>query len=233
MLSRHEGRNHHKTGRDTTVQMSNTGAVILAAGVGSRMGNRPKCLLELDGVPLIRRLALALNASAVVGPPLVVVGQHADMVAAALQGTDAAIALNPAPQEGQEASLRIGLAGLSAALGSVMVLLADQPLIDASDIQDLLNAYQGRPTGAEVVQPCVDGLPGNPVVFSARVMKAILERPSGFGCRQWQSEHPEAVFRWITSNTHYRTDVDTPEDVDAFAQSTGRFLRWPEDPLPS
>ncbi|OOG80147.1 hypothetical protein B0E41_21165, partial [Hydrogenophaga sp. A37] len=31
------------------------GAVLLAAGSASRMGHRPKCLLELDGEALIRR----------------------------------------------------------------------------------------------------------------------------------------------------------------------------------
>jgi CTP:molybdopterin cytidylyltransferase MocA len=36
------------------------GAVVLAAGAGSRLGHRPQCLLELGGVPLIRRTLDAL-----------------------------------------------------------------------------------------------------------------------------------------------------------------------------
>ncbi|NCW99104.1 MAG: nucleotidyltransferase family protein, partial [Betaproteobacteria bacterium] len=37
------------------------GAVLLAAGSGSRMGYRPKSLLQLDGVPLICRQLIALS----------------------------------------------------------------------------------------------------------------------------------------------------------------------------
>ena len=39
------------------------GAVLLAAGSGSRMGHRPKSLLELGGVPLIRRQLIALSGA--------------------------------------------------------------------------------------------------------------------------------------------------------------------------
>ena len=45
-------------------------ALVLAAGSASRLGSRPKCLLELDGVPLLRRLVDALvgyNAGRVFG----------------------------------------------------------------------------------------------------------------------------------------------------------------------
>ncbi len=39
------------------------GAVLLAAGSGSRLGGRPKPLLELGGVPLIRRQLIALSGA--------------------------------------------------------------------------------------------------------------------------------------------------------------------------
>ncbi|MGA0927100.1 MAG: NTP transferase domain-containing protein, partial [Burkholderiaceae bacterium] len=41
------------------------GAVLLAAGQGARIGSRPKCLLELGGVPLIRRQLIALSGAGV------------------------------------------------------------------------------------------------------------------------------------------------------------------------
>ena len=47
------------------------GAVLLAAGCGARLGNRPKSLLQLDGVPLIRRLLSALTAAGVLWLPWV------------------------------------------------------------------------------------------------------------------------------------------------------------------
>ncbi len=40
-------------------------AVLMAAGAGARMGQRPKSLLELDGVPLICRQVMALRQAGV------------------------------------------------------------------------------------------------------------------------------------------------------------------------
>jgi len=36
---------------------------------------------------------------------------------------------------------------------------------------------------------------------------------------------------WATPNTRYRTDVDSPEDIEALAARTGHRLRWPADLL--
>ena len=41
------------------------GAVLLAAGSASRMGHRPKALLQLGGVPLVRRQLIALSGAGV------------------------------------------------------------------------------------------------------------------------------------------------------------------------
>ena len=41
------------------------GAVLLAAGAARRMGGRPKPLLQLGGVPLIRRNLIALSGAGV------------------------------------------------------------------------------------------------------------------------------------------------------------------------
>ena len=58
-------------------------AVILAAGLGSRMGSLttsvPKCLVEVNGVPILFR-SLRVLASAGVTEAVVVVGYEADQV---------------------------------------------------------------------------------------------------------------------------------------------------------
>jgi molybdenum cofactor cytidylyltransferase len=75
----------------------------------------------------------------------------------------------------------------------------------------------------------VEGLPGNPVIFSAAVRRDILASPDGTGCKQWQAAHPEQVYRWVSANSHYRADVDTPEDLRALQESSGIRLQWPAD----
>ena len=111
----------------------------------------------------------------------------------------------------------------------MLVALADQPLINSQDINDLIGAYKKRPAGTQVVQPTVDGLPGNPVMFSTEVREQILAGDARIGCRQWQAANPEQVHPWSSTNSRYRTDVDTPEDIEALAARTGHRLKWPAD----
>jgi molybdenum cofactor cytidylyltransferase len=203
------------------------GAVLLAAGSGSRMGNRPKCLLELGGVPLIRRQLIALSGAGV-DELVVVLGHHAERIELAVQDFPVTLVRNLDPDAGQVSSLRLGLQALSPKIDTVLVALADQPLINSQDINDLIGAYKKRPEGAQVVQPTVDGQPGNPVMFSSDVRDQILAGEARIGCKQWQSAHPEAVHRWVSTNQRYRTDVDSPEDIEALAERTGHRLRWPE-----
>ncbi len=202
------------------------GAVLLAAGSASRMGHRPKCLLELHGVPLIQRQLMALSQAGV-DEVVVVLGHYAANIQKAITPFPVKQTLNPHPDDGQNASLHLGLQALSESCDAVLVALADQPLIEAQDIQDLISAYAQRPLGMHVVQPRVDGLPGNPVMFSAEVYQHILASDTSFGCRQWQKDHPEQVYHWVTTNSHYRTDVDTLEDIKTLAQRTGLQLIWP------
>lgn len=204
------------------------GALLLAAGSGSRMGNKPKCLLELDGVPLIRRQISALSGAGV-DELLVVLGHYADRIECAVHDLPVTLVRNPDPDAGQVSSLRLGLQALTGKIDCVLVALADQPLINSQDINDLICAYKKRPTDAQVVQPRVDGLPGNPVMFSADVRKQILAGAANVGCRQWQAAHPDFVHHWVSSNQRYRIDVDTSEDIEALAARTGYCLRWPAD----
>ena len=201
------------------------GAVLLAAGEGARMGSRPKSLLELGGVPLVRRQLIALSGAGV-DEVVVLLGHHAEHIEPVVQDFPVSVVRNPQPENGQVSSLRIGLAALAGKLDAVLVALADQPLIHAQDLNDLIGAYKKRPAGTQVVVPTVDGLPGNPVIFSAEVKEAVLSGDARLGCKQWQAQHPEAVHRWATSNRRYRTDVDTEEDIARLAAETGHRLRW-------
>ena len=59
--------------------------IILAAGHGKRMNSElPKVLLPLQGMPLIKRLLQAVEKSNLKKPPVIVVGQAAEMVKSAL-----------------------------------------------------------------------------------------------------------------------------------------------------
>lgn len=190
------------------------------------MGNRPKSLLQLDGVPLIQRLIIALS-SAGVDEVVVVIGHYAQSITLALQGLPVTVVQNPQPDDGQISSLRLGLQALPPNIDAALIALADQPLINAQDISDLIDAYNKRSESIQVVQPEVYGQLGNPVIFSALVREQILAGDANMGGKQWQAAHPEVVQRWVTTNQRYGTDVDTLEDIETLAECTGHRLRWP------
>jgi molybdenum cofactor cytidylyltransferase len=206
------------------------GAVLLAAGAGSRLGGRPKALLELGGVPLILRQLIALSGAGV-DEVVVVLGHHAAAVEAAVRAFPITLATNPSPDDGQASSVRIGLQALSPRLDAVMVALADQPLINEQDITALIGAFKKRGDAAMVVPRVTheDGAaePGNPVIFDAALREAWLAGGADLACRKWRLAHPGRV-RWFeTDNRRYRVDIDTPEDLERFAASTGHSLQWP------
>lgn len=191
------------------------------------MGGRPKALLELDGVPLVRRSALALRAAGV-GELVVVLGHRAGEVESALTGVPARIVRNTDCARGRVSSVRAGFAALSARPDAVIVALADQPLVDARDIRELVRAFERRGAAAAVV-PWVEGERGNPVIVESAVRDAVLAGDAAFGCRQWLDAHPERVVRMDTANRHYCVDVDSPDDIEAFAARHGPSLCWPPD----
>jgi CTP:molybdopterin cytidylyltransferase MocA len=202
------------------------GAVLLAAGAGSRLGHKPKSLLELGGVPLIRRQLIALSGAGV-DEVVVVLGHHAELIDPVVQTFPVTVVRNPNPDDGQVSSQRIGLAALTGKLDAVIVALADQPLLNAQDITALIGAFKKRPEAASVVYPQVNGERGNPVMFSAEVREQILAGAANVGCRQWQAEHADAVAPFVTDNRRYKVDIDTPEDIQRFERETGHALRWP------
>jgi molybdenum cofactor cytidylyltransferase len=206
------------------------GAVLLAAGAGERLGGRPKALLELGGVPLVLRQLIALSGAGV-DEVAVVLGHHADAIEPAVRQFPIALVRNPSPGDGQASSVRLGLQALSPRLDAVIVALADQPLIDAQDIVALISAFRKRGEAAMVVPRVLraDGAtePGNPVMFDAALREEWLAGSADLACRKWRERHPERVHWLDTDNQRYSVDIDTPEDLDRFAASTGHRLSWP------
>jgi len=202
------------------------GAVLLAAGAGTRMGGRPKALLELGGVPLVLRQLIALSGAGV-DELVIVLGHHAESIMRVIEHFPVTLVHNPRPDDGQVSSLRLGLAALNPRVDAVVVALIDQPLIDEEAITAVIGAFKKRPEGTSVLVPRVAGQPGNPVVFSAAVRDEILAGEINVGCRQWREAHPGAVASFDTDNRRFVLDVDTLEDIERFERDTGHALRWP------
>lgn len=202
------------------------GAVLLAAGEGSRLGKVPKCLLSLQGVPLIKRHMIALSGAGVDEVVVVTGYYHAD-VEPVVESFPVTVVRNPAPEQGQQSSVRLGLEALTNTLDLVLIMLADQPLLTADDLTELISAFRKRSPGTSIVYPEVNEQRGNPVIFSGALIAQLLAADKKIGCRQFIDNNPTLVHKLITENDHFVLDIDTPEDVAAFEKRTGWQLTLP------
>lgn len=226
-------------------------AVVLAAGTASRMGGRPKCLLQRDGQTLLNRLLTALE-NAGIDETVLVLGHKADIIQPTLSSRAPATLrgphrpamhihqlINPQPTDGQNSSLHLGLAKAQSLQAQwLMVALADQPLLNAADLQALIAAVKAGPAHTQMLQPWVDNQPGNPVMLSQQVMSDLLAHSQGSsfvdgasskdlpGGKEWRQLNPQKVHQWTTSNPHYKVDMDTPEDIAALQTKYGVALTW-------
>jgi len=183
-------------------------AVVLAAGMSSRMQGQHKLLLPVGGEPAVRRTVSALVAA---GPAeiVVVTGFHGRAVMEALDGLPVRFQANPRYEEGQMTSVAAGVAALAAPCDIVLVCLADQVLLTAEDYR----AYAAMPRGSILV-PAFKGQRGNPVAFSVSYAAEVISGHINPGCRKLIAEHPDEVFIHEAVHDRFTTDMDTPEDYE-------------------
>lgn len=194
-----------------TCNFSRAAAVLLAAGQSTRMG-RNKLLLEIGGMALIRRVALAyLDAG--IDDVVVVTGHQREAVEGALDGLAVRCAFNPAFANGQTRSIHAGLAAVGAEADVALVGLGDMPLLGAGDIRALASRWANA--GKPVCVPCCDGVPGHPVAFAADRIGAILDGRIAVGRQRLLQENSALVDRWESGNPHYVRDIDSEDDLRA------------------
>jgi molybdenum cofactor cytidylyltransferase len=206
------------------------GAVVLAAGAGSRMGGVAKCLITVAGDTLLQRLLSAVQSLAP-AQTVLVLGHHAAAIRTALRETPAPLPLtlvdNPEPGDSPASSLRLGLHALRPEVDTVMLLLADQPLLGASDLQRALQAFEERLPGQRIGWPEHDSEPGHPVLLQADLAREWLAQDRA-GLRPWALQNPQRVAVWKPDNSHHTRDLDTAEDLARLAHDTGQVWALPQ-----
>lgn len=196
-------------------------AVLLAGGESRRMGGIDKRLLSIDGVPLVRRWP-GLLAQAGISEVIVVIGHDAQRVEALIADQRVRALRHAGWARGQQGSVRAGLAALPPQADAAMIVLCDLALIDAEDLRWLVEAFQSRPAGCEVIVPLCDGRRGNPVIVARAAIDAVLEGGEEASLRDYIDTHPERVLRMPAPNDHFVIDIDTPEDLARLEARLGR-----------
>ncbi len=192
-------------------------AVVLAAGMGSRMGRQKLLLPVAEGRPLIR-LSVERVIAAGLDDVVVVLGRDADAVGAALAGLPVRTVVNPRYAEGQSTSLRAGLDALGPATEAVVVALGDQPLPDPALIGQLVSAF--RASGRPIVVPRYRDGRGNPVLFAAGLFDELRAVTGDTGGRGVVARDPGRVVE-VPVDDLIPPDVDTWGDYESIGGRPG------------
>ena len=198
--------------------MARIAAVVLAAGRSSRFhaaggAEATKLVAKLGGRPIVRCVVDAALASRA-WPIVVVVGHARGAVEAALESSPVTIAFNPDFEAGIASSLKVGLAATPPGCDGAVVLLGDMPDVAPRLIDDLIAAFEARPT-AQAVAPICDGRRGNPVLLARTLFKEAMRLVGDEGARRLLlALEPRAVTE-IAAASDVVFDVDTPDDLAA------------------
>lgn len=157
-------------------------AVLLAAGLSSRMGDTNKLLVEIGGEAMVRRVARALVAAEPAGV-VVVTGHERRKIEQAMQGLAVEVSHNPDFATGLSSSLRQGLRTLPPDAAGALIALGDMPYIGPSDYRLLMVAFQ-RAEGRSIVRATNGGRPGNPVILPRILFPAAMALDGDRGARE-------------------------------------------------
>ncbi len=175
----------------------------------------PKQLLPIHGRPLLES-ALAAACDSRLDEVVLVLGAHADEIRRSVRLGRARVVLNPAYARGMSTSLQAGIAGLGIQVRRAVVILGDQPDINAEVIDRLLDtqAASGLPAAAL----SFDGLLHPPVVLARELWGEIEALQGDVGLRALVRAHPELVAAVEADRPGgHPIDIDTREDFERLA----------------
>ena len=189
------------------------GAVVLAAGASTRMGE-PKQLLRLDGRTLLRRTVDTLLASPT-WPVVVVLGAQMASIRPEVARLPVLIVENREWAEGLASSIRTGVSVLEAfslSLEAALLVLCDQPNLSTDAITRLVDIHVR--SGKSIVAAHYAGHPGPPALFARSHFHELMELRGAGGARPLLARHADLLA--TVDLPELAADLDTPADYRTF-----------------
>jgi molybdenum cofactor cytidylyltransferase len=182
--------------------------IVLAAGMGSRMG-QTKQLLSFGATTLLGEVVQSARRSDL-AQVIVVLGHCAKEIEEKTDLSGTHIVINRHYTEGQATSLRAGLDAVNRQYSGAMFLLADQPLVDRQILNTLIAAWQK--CKRQILIPCHNGVRGNPVIVGTPLFSALSRITGDRGARVMFEAYRDRIEKIEIHNPAILTDVDTKED---------------------
>ncbi|EAY25517.1 nucleotidyltransferase family protein [Microscilla marina] len=187
--------------------------MILAAGKASRMG-QAKQLLKLQGQSLLE-ICLAKATTLPTASVVVVLGaylaQTQPLVSTFGKGVHAVV--NKDWESGMGSSIATGMnkiLEINPSAKATMVLLADQPLVSAEKLHEMLDLYQQK--APPIITSAYSGTFGVPAIFERAMFKHLLQLKGKTGAKKVMKQHLDQLTYFDLPMAAF--DADTPKDFE-------------------
>ena len=184
------------------------GALIVAAGMSSRMGDF-KPMLSIGSISVAQRVIATLSQSGV-SKIVMVTGYNATMLERHLSGNGIIFLRNENYETTQMFdSVKIGLRYLQDKCDKVLFTPVDVPLFTARTAATILAS------GAKLACPMCEGKQGHPILIANELIPEILNDCGEMGLKGAMDRCSEPLMRIDVDDPGTIHDADTPEDFSA------------------
>jgi len=192
--------------------MGNVQALLLCAGLSSRMGTN-KLLLPLADKTVIESTIINLLRSKIAGIT-VVLGSQKENLQQVLKSYQVDIVDNICFSQGMSTSVRAGIEKISRdqEIDGVMILPGDMPFIRPDTIDRILGTYFDL--NNPIVIPTYHGKNGHPVLFDRSLFPELCLISGDIGARKVVECHLDKVYYLVVDDPGVHIDIDSPEEYD-------------------
>ena len=191
---------------------NNLSAIILAAGLSSRMG-QPKLLLPWGGTTVLGKVISTFAAAGIKEIIVVTGGGHEQierLVADLAKDYPARTVYNPVFARGQMlSSIQAGLAALDSQPLAALIGLGDQPQVRQETVRDIAAAFVQ--SNSPLVIPIFQDRRGHPWLAARLLWPNIMALPASTTPRQILNTYAGQV-EYVAADESILQDLDTPED---------------------
>jgi molybdenum cofactor cytidylyltransferase len=194
---------------ETSASVSSIGAVVLAAGLSTRMG-QPKMILPWNGMIVIEKVVTTLMAAGLQSI-YVITGATHSAIERALHPLPVQTLFNSKYANGEMLdSLQLGLNALQPGIDAALIVLGDQPLIEEQVVRDVIAKYQKE--RAKLVVPSYQMRRGHPWLVERSLWTQILSIKPPQTLRDFMRANAHHIQYHVVNTSSILQDLDTPED---------------------
>lgn len=191
--------------------MVKVAAIVLAAGASRRMKQAKMTLAYKDSTVLGTVLTALYSAG--VNPLIVVIGGAKDAVEKALSDLpfEVICTYNPEYEHTEMLdSLQIGMQHLPDDTDAFLIVLGDQPQIQAEVVRAMVQEYES--TGQTLLIPSYRMRRGHPWLVGKAHWQSLRDLQSGQTMRDFIQRHQNQIHYLVVDTPSILEDMDTPED---------------------